>query len=68
MKMMNLVFKIMDFVSQIMDFALKRWIFPSGEALIASVFVGFPHADIANAGLSAVVSGHRNLLTTVQSL
>ena len=27
----------------------------SGEALIASVFTGFPHADIRNAGLSAVV-------------
>jgi microcystin degradation protein MlrC len=27
----------------------------SGDALIASVFVGFPHADIENAGLSAVV-------------
>eukprot|EP01045_Picozoa_sp_COSAG04_P022931 COSAG04_NODE_2659_length_3774_cov_9.356463_2_plen_449_part_00 len=27
----------------------------SGQALIASVFVGFPHADISNAGLSAVV-------------
>jgi microcystin degradation protein MlrC len=27
----------------------------AGEALAASLFVGFPHADIANAGLSAVV-------------
>jgi microcystin degradation protein MlrC len=27
----------------------------SGEALAASVFTGFPHADIAQAGLSAVV-------------
>jgi microcystin degradation protein MlrC len=27
----------------------------TGEALTASLFVGFPHADIANAGLSAVV-------------
>ena len=27
----------------------------SGEARIASVFTGFPHADIRNAGLSAVV-------------
>jgi microcystin degradation protein MlrC len=27
----------------------------TGEALAASLFVGFPHADIANAGLSAVV-------------
>jgi len=26
-----------------------------GEAMIASVFTGFPHADIKNAGLSAVV-------------
>jgi len=26
-----------------------------GEALLASVFTGFPHADIKNAGLSAVV-------------
>lgn len=26
-----------------------------GQALAASVFVGFPHADISNAGLSAVV-------------
>jgi microcystin degradation protein MlrC len=26
-----------------------------GEALVASVFVGFPHADVAQAGLSAVV-------------
>jgi microcystin degradation protein MlrC len=26
-----------------------------GEALIASVFTGFPHADVSNAGLSAVV-------------
>jgi microcystin degradation protein MlrC len=27
----------------------------SGEALAATLFVGFPHADITNAGLSAVV-------------
>ena len=27
----------------------------SGEALLATVFTGFPHADIKNAGLSAVV-------------
>ncbi|MFB9952973.1 M81 family metallopeptidase [Rhizobium puerariae] len=27
----------------------------SGEAVLASVFVGFPHADISQAGLSAVV-------------
>jgi microcystin degradation protein MlrC len=27
----------------------------SGEALLASVFVGFPHADVSQAGLSAVV-------------
>ena len=27
----------------------------SGQALAASVFVGFPHADIRNAGLSAVI-------------
>ena len=26
-----------------------------GEALIASVFTGFPHADVRNAGLSVVV-------------
>lgn len=29
--------------------------FEQGQALAASVFVGFPHADISNAGLSAVV-------------
>ena len=29
--------------------------FEAGRALAASLFVGFPHADIANAGLSAVV-------------
>ena len=28
---------------------------PNGGALAASLFTGFPHADIANAGLSAVV-------------
>jgi microcystin degradation protein MlrC len=27
----------------------------SGEALVASVFTGFPHADVSQAGLSAVV-------------
>ena len=27
----------------------------NGEALIATLFSGFPHADIHNAGLSAVV-------------
>jgi len=28
----------------------------SGEALVASVFTGFPHADVSQAGLSAVVA------------
>ncbi len=36
---------------------------PNGGALAASLFTGFPHADIANAGLSAVVvtDGDRGL-------
>jgi microcystin degradation protein MlrC len=32
----------------------------SGRALAASLFVGFPHADVANAGLSAVVVTENN--------
>jgi microcystin degradation protein MlrC len=32
----------------------------SGRALTASLFVGFPHADVANAGLSAVVCTDNN--------
>lgn len=32
----------------------------SGRALTASLFVGFPHADVANAGLSAVVYTDNN--------
>jgi microcystin degradation protein MlrC len=32
----------------------------SGRALAASLFVGFPHADVANAGLSAVVVTNNN--------
>ena len=36
---------------QAMAEAMER----SGEALVASVFTGFPHADVSQAGLSAVV-------------
>ena len=32
----------------------------SGRALAASLFVGFPHADVSNAGLSAVVFTDHN--------
>jgi microcystin degradation protein MlrC len=35
--------------------ARARQMEESGEALAATLFVGFPHADIRNAGLSAVV-------------
>lgn len=35
--------------------ARARQMEETGEALLATVFTGFPHADVSNAGLSAVV-------------